>query len=121
MITFSYILLTIGLLSLYFSEQSSLLIIGIILLALTWTILKPITYALVGDVSTQSNVEFLAALFWMVQNIGVVSALLISGIFLTKIIYLISIIVIISSLMILLPLLRLNFEKIREKISQEVS
>lgn len=123
MIIFSYMLLTTGLFSLYLSENIPLLIIGIVLLALTWTILRTVTYALVGDVTTKSNIEFLTALFWMIQNIGVVSALLLSQIFKAEIqtLYLISIFIVVISLIILFPLLRLKIEKIKEKISQEVS
>ena len=122
MIIFSYILLIISLIFLCFSSQAIFLILGIALLALNRTIMRPITFALVGDVTTEDNLEFLTALFWMVQNIGVVSALLLSQIFKLEVInlYLISILIIISSLIILLPLLRLGTKKIREKISQEV-
>ena len=122
MIVFSYILLIISLIFLFFSSQAIFLILGIVLLALNWTITKPITFALVGDVTTEDNLEFLTALFWMVQNIGVLSALLLSQIFKLEIInlYLISIIIVFISLIILLPLFGLGTEKIREKISQEV-
>lgn len=122
MILFSYFLVIIGLISLYFSSAATLLILGIILLALNISLMRPVSYALVGDVSTKNNLEFLTALFWMIQNIGVVGALFLSQIFTSevKIIYLISILVIVISLLILLPLLRLGIEKIREKISQEV-
>ena len=77
---------------------------------------------MVGDVSTKTNLEFLTALFWMIQNVGIVGALILSQIFVAevKIIYLISLFVIAISLIILLLLLRLGIEKIREKISQEV-
>lgn len=123
MIIVSYVLLIMGLFSLYLSGNIPFLIIGVVLLALTWTILRTVTSALVGDVTAKSNIEFLVALFWMVQNIGVVSALLLSQIFKAEIrtLYLISIFVVATSLIILLPLLKLKIEKIREKISQEVS
>ena len=122
MIIFSYVLLVISLIFLSFSSQAIFLILGILLLALNWSITKPITSALVGDVTTEDNLEFLTALFWMVQNIGVVSALLLSQMFKLEVmtLYFISIIIVISSLIILLPLLGLGTEKIREKISQEV-
>lgn len=123
MIILSYLLLMAGLFFLYFSEKSIFLISGVFLLALNWTIARPILYALVGDVSNKSNLEFLTSFFWMVQNVGVVSALFVSQIFKTEIqtIYLISIFVTIASLIILLPLFRLKMEEIRKKISQEVS
>ena len=122
MIILSYGFVIIGLISLYFSNISIFLISGIILLALNISLMRPISYALVGDVSTKNNLEFLTALFWMVQGVGVVSALFLSQVLQTQVktLYLISILVMIISLMILLPLLRLGIEKIKEKISQEV-
>jgi len=122
MIIFSYILLILGLFSLYLSKSVFPLMVGILLLALIWTILRTVTIALVGDVATKNNLEFLTALFWMVQNIGVVSALFLSQIFKTEIqiLYLISIFIVAIFLIILLPLFRLKIEEIREKISQEV-
>lgn len=121
MIIYGYLLCIIGLTFLYLSQGAVLLVLGVVLLALNYSIIRPATMALVGDVATQSNLEFLTALFWMVQNVGVVLALLVSGLFLTKTIYLISIFAIGISLIIILPLLRLKTEKIKEKISQEVS
>ncbi|MBU4299142.1 MFS transporter [Patescibacteria group bacterium] len=121
MIIISYALLIVGLLSLFFSGQSMLLVFGIILLALNWTIIKPITYALVGDVSTKENLEFLTAFLFMVQNIGVILALLISSQFQIKTIYLISIATTIISFFVAWPLLRLKLKNLREKISQEIS
>jgi len=122
MIILSYGFVIIGLISLYFSNISIFLISGIILLALNISLMRPISYALVGDVSTKNNLEFLTALFWMVQGVGVVSALFLSQVLQTQVktLYLISILVMVISLMILLPLLRLGIEKIKEKISQEV-
>ena len=123
MIIFSYLLLIISLVFLSFSSNVLFLILGIILLALNWTITKPITSALIGDVTTENNLEFLTALFLMIQNIGVVSALFLSQIFKLEVItlYLISIFIVVVSLIILLPLLKLDIEKIKEKISQEVN
>jgi MFS family permease len=120
MIILSYLLLLIGLLSL-FSEKLVWFLLGIILLALNSAILKPLTLALVGDVSAKQNLEFLTALFWMVQGIGVVLALLISSQFPIKIIYLISISAAIISFIIVLPLLKFEVKEIREKISKEIN
>ncbi len=119
MIIISYILLLVGLLSMS-SERAGWLVFGIVLLALNSAILKPVTLALVGDVSTKENMEFLTALFWMVQSIGVVLALLISSQFSINRVYLVSIAAIIISFLIVLPLLKLDLKKIKEKIAQEV-
>lgn len=122
MIFLSYLLLITGVISLYFSSQPIFLISGIFLLALNWAIILPSTYALAGDVSTGHNLEYLIALFWMIQNMGIVSALILSQIFKSEIItlYLISFIVIICSFIIVYPLLRQTTERIREKIALEM-
>ena len=119
MLIISYILLLIGLL-LVSLEKSAWLILGVILLALNSAILGPVIIALVGDVSTKENLEFLTALFWMLRALGVVLALLISSQFSITMIYLISIAVTIISFLIVLPLLKLDLKEIKEKIVQEV-
>lgn len=122
MIILSYGLLVVGLISLLLSGSVILLLLGIFLLALNWTITKPVTYALVGDVTTENNLEYLTALFWMVQSIGIVSSLILSQSLKLEplILYFISIAVVIVSFVILLPILRLNTEEIKRKISQEM-
>jgi len=120
MIIISYILLLVGLLSIA-SEKSYWLVFGVVLLALNSAILRPVIAALVGDVSTKENLEFLTALFWMVQGIGVVFAILISSQFSIKMIYLISLAVIITSFLIVLPLLKLKMDDLRRKIAQETN
>ncbi|PIS39639.1 MAG: hypothetical protein COT33_00925 [Candidatus Nealsonbacteria bacterium CG08_land_8_20_14_0_20_38_20] len=120
MLIISYILLLIGLASLI-SQNYTLLLLGIVLLALNSAIIKPITLALIGDVSTKENLEFLTAFLFMIQNIGVILALLISSQFQIKTIYLISIATTIISFFVAWPLLRLKIENLREKISQEIS
>lgn len=110
----------IGLGSLYFFQTKLSLVSGIILLAINYSIASPLTSTLVGDVSTKNNLDYLAGFFWMVSNIGAVSALVISSIIQTKMIYLISLGILGIIFLILLPLLRLDFHKIRQKISEEV-
>lgn len=120
-IVLAYFLGIAGLIVFYLSQGAILLILGIVLLAVNYSIIRPSTMALIGDVSTKNNLESLTALFWMASNIAVVFALMISSIFLTKTIYLISLLVMGISLIALLPLLRLKTEKLKELISQEVS
>lgn len=120
MIALSYIFGLLGLTSLYFSEYSILLIIAIVLLALSYAIFRPMSFALVGDVSVERNLVPLTALFWMAQNIGIVLALLVSSEIQTKVIYLISDLIIIASSIVLFPLLKLDLKEIRLKISQEI-
>ncbi|MCX6764786.1 MAG: MFS transporter [Candidatus Nealsonbacteria bacterium] len=122
MIILSFFLIIVGLFSFIFSNHGFFLILGIILLAINSAIMRPVTAAFIGDISNSKNLEFITALFWMVQTIGVITALLISQLFIYEIktIYLISIFVILISLVIILPLFRLKIEKIKEKLSQEI-
>jgi len=123
MIFLSYGIIIISLSILYFSNSAFFLILGIILIALNSAILRPLSFSLVGDFTTKQNLEFVLALFWIFQNLGIVTALIISGIFIIQIktIYLLSIFITIVSFLIVFPLLKLKFEKIKEIISQEIS
>lgn len=116
----SFVICILGLITLYFSHEAILLIIGILLIALYFSMVYPLTLALVGDVSTKSNLEYLTAFFWMIQNIGVVSSLLLSAFIQTKMIYVISIVALLITFFILIPLLKQNFITIKEKISKEI-
>ncbi len=120
MIVAAYIFGILGLTSLYFSQYSILLVIAIVLLALSYAIFRPMSFALVGDVSVERDLVPLTALFWMAQNVGILSALLISSEIQTRVIYLISIAVIFASLFVLLPLLKLDLKEIKIKLSQEI-
>ena len=119
-IAISYVLQLAAFSALYF-QSKAMLVAGIIIFALNGTITRAITGALVGDVSTKGNLEFLTAFFWTVQNMSVVLALIISKIFVSEIsaIYLVSIIVTVVSFLILQPLLKLSVNEIKERISEE--
>jgi len=121
MIIYSYVISVLALILMFFSETAPILVLGIILLALNDSIIRPMTLSFLGDVSTRDNLEFLTSLFWMVQNIGIISALLVSALIQTKSIYLIAIAGIAVSLAILLPVFRLGVGQIKEKISREVN
>lgn len=123
MIIFSFVLIIIGLSFLSFFDNVFFLISGIVLLALNSAIMRPTATAFIGDISNKINLEFITAFFWMIQTVGVVSALLISQLFITeiRIIYLISIFFIFISLMVIAPLFRLKTEEIKERLSKEIS
>lgn len=110
----------IGLISLYFSHQVILLVTGIVFIALFFSMAYPMTLALVGDVATKKNLEYLTAFFWMVRNVGVVSSLVLSTFIQTKLIYIVSIATLGISIVILSPLWLKNFSVIKRKISQEM-
>jgi MFS family permease len=121
MIFISFYLVILGLIVLFFSSSAIYLIIGIFLIALYRSISFPLGLALIGDVSSKENIDFLTAFFWMFTGMGVVLALLISNLFQSaKIIYLTSIIIILISIKILIPLLRNGIQNIKTKIAEEL-
>jgi len=121
MLLFAFLLSLVGLISLYFSHQAILLVIGIVFIALYFSMMYPSTLALVGDVATKNNLEYLTAFFWMMRNVGVVSALVLSAFIQTKAIYIISIAALAISIIILMPLLMSGFPAIKRQISREMA
>lgn len=120
MVVFSYSLMIFGL---FFLTIKMLFVLGILLLAFNSAIMRPTTYALIGDVTTKENLEPVSALFWIVQNIAVVITLFVSSVFQENInsLYYISILTIFISIIILMPLSKLKLEEIKNKINKEVS
>lgn len=116
----SFILCITGLGLLYFYTNPIALIAGLILVSLNYAIISPMRYALVGDITTTKNLDYLTGLFWMMQSIGIVFSLLLSIIIQPKEAYIISIIILVISFFILLPILKSNSQKIKERISLEV-
>jgi len=116
----SFLISFLGLIFLYFSSTAMLFIVGFILISIYYSIVYPITLALVGDVATKKNLEYLTSFFWMVQNGGIVFSLILSTFIQTKIIYIISIGALSLSLFILLPILKIGFHTAKQRISQEV-
>lgn len=119
-IILSFAFCIVGLGFLYFYTNPVALISGLILVSLYNATISPMRYALVGDVTSSKNLDYLAGLFWMMSGIGTVFSLMLSIIIPAKIVYLISIIVLVASFFILLPILRNSTQKIKEKISTEV-
>ena len=117
----AFLISFIGVILLYFSHQAFTLISGIVLIALFFSMMYPLTLALAGDVATKSNLEYLTAFFWMIRNVGIVSALVLSTFIQTKIIYIISVAVLGATIVILTPLIVNNFSIIKRKISLEMN
>jgi MFS family permease len=120
LIHYSYVLGFIGLAILYLATEALGLILGIILLALNYSLLRPITMALPGDLTKGDNLVILTALFWTMRIVGVFSALLISLILPAKITYLVSLGVLLASFLLVLPALRFSFSKLKQKIELEI-
>jgi MFS family permease len=116
----AFLICFLGLISLYFSSMTLLLLMGVILISVYYSIVYPITLALVGDVTTKKNLEYLTSFFWMIQNGGMVISLILSTFIQTKMIYIISIGALSLSLLILLPIFKVGFPAVKQRISQEV-
>jgi len=116
----AFLISFLGLVALYFYHNVILLIVGVLLVALYYSIVRPMTLALVGDVSTKENLEYLTSFFWMIQNVGVVSALILSTFIQTKAVYLVSIATLSLCLLIVFPLLKAGFQQVKLRIALEV-
>jgi len=108
------------LLFLYFYQNIFLLVLGIIFLAFNSAIVKTINSPLIGDFSNKSNIQFLTALFWIVQQIGVVTSLFLAKSVQDKKVYLIAMAGILISLIVILPLFKRSFKDIKETLSKEI-
>lgn len=121
MIVVSFIVCSLSLIVLYFATSLSLMIMGIVLLTTYYAVTRTITYALVGDISTSENLSSLTSLFWAIQNIGTVCALLVALILAGKGVYLGSLGFVVVSLVVLYPVLRHSLPEAKEKIEKEMS
>lgn len=117
----AYILVLSGLIlfmsQIYFELDKIFFILSFLLISLGFAFYSPMTYALLGDISSDRNLEYLTALSLLVSNLGFVLVFL-SNIFLPDIFsYLIAFLIIITSLIIVFPMLKLNINTIKEKIN----
>jgi len=120
-ILFIYAAIASGLIFISFPGPVFLLA-GVTLVVFTSTASKSVSGALIGDTVTEENFEIATSFFWMVQNVGTVSALLLSRALNgnSQLIYLISLGVIIISAANVFLLLRKGTTSIKERISAEL-
>ncbi len=90
------------------------------LLAMNYSLLRPITMALPGDLAKDDNLVILTALFWTMRIVGVFTALLISVALSVEMIYLVSLGVLVVSFVLVLPVLRLSSERLKQKVHLEI-
>lgn len=127
MIILSYVTTLLGLILIYAASSSYvpkspayLLVAGIVLLSISVAISRPIGSALIGDVSSNKNVETITAFFWTVQNLGVTLSLVISILIQSRILYLISFAMIITSFLIIFKILNRDLREIKVELSSEI-
>lgn len=119
LISYSYLLGFLGLVILYFAAEAMGLILGIVLLALNYSLLRPITMALPGDLAIGDNLVILTALFWTMRIVGVFTALTISVILPVDVIYVVSLGVLLISFLLVLPILKFSLSKLKQRINYE--
>jgi MFS family permease len=119
-IVVSYAVAIAGLLVLFFAESLVAAAVGMVLIALFYAIMQPTLYVLVGDVSSPENIEFLAALFWTMQMVGTLFALVISTIWPTRLVYFGVIAAMLLSLLFLGQFFKLSLAEIKIKIAQNI-
>jgi len=110
----------LGLIFLFYSNIPAFLVLGIFLVAISYAIFSPISFALVGEFSIEKNLLAITALFWMARNVGVLLALLISSQIQSRPIYLVSILIVLVSLAILFPILKVDPNTIKAKLAEEI-
>lgn len=116
----SYILGFLGLLVLYIWADAIGLIMGIVLLALNYSLLRPITMALPGDLADRENLVIITALFWTMRIVGAFIALLISAILAVELTYLVSMGILLVSLLLVFPVLRKDVGNLKRRISGDL-
>ncbi|MBI2552372.1 MFS transporter [Candidatus Uhrbacteria bacterium] len=120
MITLMYVLSIAGVGLMLGARVPAVLVAAILLLAFNFGISRTITFALVGDISNEQNVESVSALVWMVQSIAFTAALVVSVFFEGQAVYSVSLAVIVFSYLIFLPLRRVPLAVVRERIAGEI-
>src|SRR3989338_8816393 len=116
MITLIYVLSLAGVGLMLAADLPAVLVAAIVLLAFNFGIARTITFALVGDISTETNVESLTALTWTVQMIAFVCALLLSVILDGAWLYAVSLAGIGLSYLVFLPLRKVTLAVVRDRI-----
>jgi MFS family permease len=120
LILVSYILGFVGLLVLYIWADAIGLIMGIVLLALNYSLLRPITMALPGDLADGENLVIITALFWTMRIVGAFIALFISAILVVEITYIVSMAILLVSLLLVFPMLRKRVGHLKQRISDDL-
>jgi MFS family permease len=110
-----------GLALLLLTNSAVTIVAGLALVALTNATVFPVTLALLGDVTSSDNLAVITASFWMVQNIGVVMALLLSSRLSTDQVFWVSALVLGLALLIVYPVVRQPAVKLKALIKAELN
>lgn len=119
MIIFSFAVALFGYIAFYFSQSPFFLILGIVLFALAIS-LKAVALGLLGDVTSETNLEFITGFLLIAENLGLLTAVILSTIIQTKIVYLVSMAILLALFAILFPVIKLPKYRIKDKLTSEV-
>jgi len=116
----SFIFTFTGLSIISFFQGAVILIIGHVVLALNYAIMRPVIFALTGDISTDKNLEFISALVWVVQSLSIVLALIISKYVPSQTLFMGTLVLMAVCFFAILTLLRRPLDVIKNDIAKEV-
>ncbi len=119
-IILSYLLCLAAFTILLFSPGLIGLTLVIIILSLNYSIMRPITMALVGDVSESKNIELITSVMLLMQGLGVFSALLITIFLPGPYLYPASLVITIIIFLLVYSAIRQPLDNIRQKIEHEI-
>jgi len=114
---FALLGLSLFIIQIQFGLSKIFFILSFLLISLGFALFAPLRYALLGDISSDSNLEYLTALSLSAMNSGYVIVFLLNMYLPAIFSYLIPFFIILSSLIIILPILKLNINTIKEKIN----
>ncbi len=98
-----------------------ILVFAMVTLAINFGLSRTITFALVGDIATDRNLEVISALTWAVQTIALTAALFLSLVFEGNAVYVLSFVGIICSYCVFFPVRRLPLGVVRQRIAAELA
>lgn len=117
----AYILIALGLglfaIQINFDLGKWIFVLFFLLISFGFAIFASIRFAIIGDVSKDSNLEYLTAISVLFGNMGYVIVFLLNIYLQPAVSYLISFCIVFLSLIISLPVLKLNTSTLKEKLS----
>lgn len=111
MILLSLFVMILSLFIFYVADSFLTLIIGIILITLTFATLRTMSLAFVGDLTTEKNLEYFSSLSWFMYNLGIVTSFFLAFFIRTKITYLICLIISVAVLINLIQYLKEDIKR----------
>jgi MFS family permease len=122
MIFLAYSTCVIGLFLIYFCKDKTVLTMGVAISAISFSINRPLNIALIGDITTERNIDSLLAFFTIVQNIGFITAFVLPLFVKYEMIYLVASLVTCTTGIIVWTVLENNtFAELQTKLDKELS